>query len=115
MKIRGATLPNRARRSGDANPGLARRPALDGADSVDCIQEELGVCLEIPIRTQELSDGTCNKTNKSSHSSSNIFWKKWSCEVDLVTIVVVSIVLIGYVIGSLTSSVETEKQLPHRY
>ena len=35
--------------------------------------------------------------------------------MDLVTIAVVGVILVSYVVGSLTSSVETEQQLPHRY
>jgi len=35
--------------------------------------------------------------------------------MDLVTIAVASIVIIAYVVGSLTSSVETETELPHLY
>ena len=35
--------------------------------------------------------------------------------MDLVTIAVVSIIVVSYVVGSLTSSVETEQKLPHRY
>ena len=35
--------------------------------------------------------------------------------MDIVTIAVVGIILVSYLVGSLTSSVETEKQLPHRY
>jgi len=35
--------------------------------------------------------------------------------MDLVTMAVIGVVLVSYVVGSLASSVETEKQLPHRY
>lgn len=35
--------------------------------------------------------------------------------MDAVTIAVISVILVSYVVGSLTSSVETEQQLPHRY
>ena len=35
--------------------------------------------------------------------------------MNLVTIAVVSVILVSYLIGSLTSTVETEKELPHRY
>jgi hypothetical protein len=35
--------------------------------------------------------------------------------MDLVTIAVVGIIVVSYVVGSLTSSVETEQKLPHRY
>ena len=35
--------------------------------------------------------------------------------MDLVTITVVGIIVVSYVIGCLTSSVETEQKLPHRY
>jgi glycerol-3-phosphate acyltransferase PlsY len=35
--------------------------------------------------------------------------------MDVVTVAVISVVVISYLVGSLTSSVETEKQLPHRY
>lgn len=37
------------------------------------------------------------------------------CHMDLVTITVVGIIVVSYLVGSLTSSVETEKKLPHRY
>ncbi len=37
------------------------------------------------------------------------------CHLDLVTIAVVGIIVVSYVVGCLTSSVETEQQLPHRY
>jgi hypothetical protein len=37
------------------------------------------------------------------------------CHLDLVTIAVVGIIVVSYVVGSLTSSVETEQKLPHRY
>jgi hypothetical protein len=33
----------------------------------------------------------------------------------MVTIVVVGIIVASYIIGSLTSSVESEQNLPHRY
>jgi hypothetical protein len=35
--------------------------------------------------------------------------------MDLVTVAVVGVIIVSYVIGSLTSSVETEQELPHRY
>jgi len=35
--------------------------------------------------------------------------------MDIATIVVISMALVSYVVGSLTSPVETEKELPHRY
>lgn len=35
--------------------------------------------------------------------------------MDLITIAVVGIIVVSYVIGSLTSSVDTEEKLPHRY
>ena len=37
------------------------------------------------------------------------------CHMDLVTIAVVGIIVVSYIVGSLTSSVETEQKLPHRY
>lgn len=37
------------------------------------------------------------------------------CHMDITTVAVVSVILISYLIGSLTSSVETEQELPHRY
>lgn len=37
------------------------------------------------------------------------------CHMDVVTIAVVSVILISYLIGTLTSSVDTERELPHRY
>jgi len=35
--------------------------------------------------------------------------------MDIATIVVLTVVLVSYLLGSLTSSTETELQLPHRY
>jgi hypothetical protein len=35
--------------------------------------------------------------------------------MDLVTIAVLGIIVVSYIVGSLTSSVETEQKLPHRY
>ena len=35
--------------------------------------------------------------------------------MDLVTIAVVGVILVSYLIGTLTSSVDTERDLPHRY
>jgi hypothetical protein len=35
--------------------------------------------------------------------------------MNIATITVISVVLVSYLVGSLTSSVETEKELPHRY
>jgi len=35
--------------------------------------------------------------------------------MNIVTIAVVSVVVVSYLVGSLTSTVETEKELPHRY
>ena len=35
--------------------------------------------------------------------------------MDLVTITVIGVIVISYLVGSLTSSVETEQKLPHRY
>ena len=37
------------------------------------------------------------------------------CHMDVVTIAVVVVILISYLIGTLTSSVDTERELPHRY
>jgi hypothetical protein len=37
------------------------------------------------------------------------------CHMDVVTIAVVGVILVSYLVGSLTSSVETERELPHRY
>jgi len=39
----------------------------------------------------------------------------WGRKMDLVTVVVVLLVVVAYIVGSLTSSVETETELPHRY
>jgi len=33
----------------------------------------------------------------------------------MATMAVVGLILVSYLVGSLTSSTETEKQLPHRY
>jgi len=35
--------------------------------------------------------------------------------MDMVTIAVIGVILVSYVVGSLTSSVETERELPHRF
>ncbi len=35
--------------------------------------------------------------------------------MDVVTITVVGVILVSYLIGTLTSSVDTERDLPHRY
>ena len=35
--------------------------------------------------------------------------------MDVVTIVVLGLIVVAYVVGSLTSSVETETELPHNY
>jgi hypothetical protein len=35
--------------------------------------------------------------------------------MDLVTIAVIGVIVISYLVGALTSSVETEEKLPHRY
>jgi len=35
--------------------------------------------------------------------------------MDLITIAVVGVIIVSYVVGSLTSSVDTEEKLPHRY
>jgi hypothetical protein len=35
--------------------------------------------------------------------------------MDVVTIAVVAVILVSYVVGTLTSSVDTERELPHRY
>jgi hypothetical protein len=35
--------------------------------------------------------------------------------MDMATIAVIGVVLVSYLVGSLTSSVETETHLPHRY
>jgi hypothetical protein len=37
------------------------------------------------------------------------------CHMDLITIAVVGVIVVSYVVGCLTSSVETEQKLPHRY
>ena len=37
------------------------------------------------------------------------------CAMDVVTILVVGLIVVAYVVGSLTSSVETETELPHLY
>jgi hypothetical protein len=35
--------------------------------------------------------------------------------MDGITIALVGVILVSYLVGSLTSSVETEQKLPHRY
>lgn len=35
--------------------------------------------------------------------------------MDMVMIAVLAVLLASYLVGALTSSIETEKQLPHRY
>jgi hypothetical protein len=35
--------------------------------------------------------------------------------MDGITITLVGVILVSYLVGSLTSSVETEQKLPHRY
>lgn len=35
--------------------------------------------------------------------------------MDLVTITVIGVIVLSYIVGTLTSSVETEQKLPHRY
>ena len=35
--------------------------------------------------------------------------------MDVVSVAVVLLIVVAYVVGSLTSSVETEKKLPHLY
>ncbi|HYV73568.1 MAG TPA: hypothetical protein VFB24_04850 [Candidatus Binatia bacterium] len=42
-------------------------------------------------------------------------FRMWGRKMDLVTVVVVLLVVVAYIVGSLTSSVETETELPHRY
>lgn len=35
--------------------------------------------------------------------------------MDLVTVGVLAVIVVSYLVGALTSSVETEQKLPHRY
>ncbi len=35
--------------------------------------------------------------------------------MDVVMITVIGVIVVSYIVGCLTSSVETEQQLPHRY
>jgi hypothetical protein len=35
--------------------------------------------------------------------------------MDVVTVAVLAVIVVAYVVGSLTSSVETETELPHQY
>jgi hypothetical protein len=35
--------------------------------------------------------------------------------MDVVTVVVLGLIVVAYVVGSLSSSVETETELPHNY
>jgi hypothetical protein len=35
--------------------------------------------------------------------------------MDIVTVAVVGLIVVAYVVGSLTSSIETETELPHLY
>ena len=37
------------------------------------------------------------------------------CCMDLITVAVVGVIVVSYLVGSLTSSVDTEQKLPHRY
>ena len=37
------------------------------------------------------------------------------CTMDIVTVAVVGLIVVAYVVGSLTSSIETETELPHLY
>lgn len=37
------------------------------------------------------------------------------CAMDVVTIAVVGLIVVAYIVGSLTSSIETETELPHQY
>ena len=39
----------------------------------------------------------------------------WRRHMDVATVAVLSMVVVNYLVGSLTSTEETEKQLPHRY
>ena len=48
-------------------------------------------------------------------SRSLIKCERAGCKVDIATIAIVVLVLISYVGGSLASSEETQRQLPHRY
>jgi|HubBroStandDraft_4_1064222.scaffolds.fasta_scaffold01456_5 hypothetical protein len=42
-------------------------------------------------------------------------WSGVRCVMDVVTVAVLAVIVVAYVIGSLTSSVETETELPHQY
>ena len=37
------------------------------------------------------------------------------CQMDVVTVTVVLVIVASYLVGALTSSVETERELPHRF
>jgi len=37
------------------------------------------------------------------------------CAMDFVTIAVAGLIIVAYVVGSLTSNIETETELPHHY
>ena len=50
---------------------------------------------------------------KNEHAGASC--RSGGCHVDIVTIAVVGIIVVSYLVGSLTSSVETEQELPHRY
>ena len=40
---------------------------------------------------------------------------KRRCEMSFILIAVLGIIVVSYVVGSLSSSIETEQMLPHRY
>jgi hypothetical protein len=52
--------------------------------------------------------------SQDEYGSSASFWNG-GCHMDLVTIAIVGVIVVSYLVGSLTSSVETEQKLPHRY
>ena len=65
------------------------------------------------IRMAEAEKETHQGTNE--HSFGEARRSGVRCHMDVVTLAVVGVILVSYLVGSLTSSVETEQKLPHRY
>ena len=57
----------------------------------------------------------CKVTYTNRPSGEAARGQLWRCQMDIATIAVIIVVLVSYLVGSLTGSVETEKELPHRY
>lgn len=109
--IPGSTMQNQARPSGDAEPTIPGSTVLDGTESFDGTESVFRLCKTPTERpNKDIAFARPRNIHGNFHGR-----QAGRCKVDLVTMVVIGLILVSYLVGALTSSIEVEQQLPHRY